>query len=303
MHSCFQDILATCDRHQELRYEGTQAANHWGNGVLKTLDGKVYAEVQGGVPLFVPSDQDPWGDDEALAKSFEEDQVCRETLIPTNWRNAVTAWQKAKDRSWIERVVAHGGLTLIVACGPAGSHAPAILDLNPETKLLMNDIGKWVVQDWQQFADKKGTWPYLSFAQFDARRFPIRSDCLDCIDSSGAMSEIDDSSLTMQEAFRVLKPGGKLFLSEGTVDPACIREFPEEGRRKLYDHGFGKDDRGYKERLLSMGFDVVSYHQSDPMTPDLGRSTLADIAAKYGVQIRTVGVTVEAQKPPGTSGR
>ncbi len=299
MHSCFQDIFVTCDEHQELRYEGTQDTNHWHDGVLKILDDRVYAQVRGGVPLFVPPDQDPWGDDETLAKLLEKDRVCRETLIPTNWQSAVTRWRQAKEqsRSWLERISAQGGLALIVACGPGGSHAPALLDLDPETKLLMNDIGRWVVQDWQRFADEKGMWPYLSCAQFDARRFPVHSNCLDCIDSSGAMSEIENSFLTMQEAFRTLKPGGKLFLSEGMLDPECIQAFPEEGRQELYDNGFAQADVGYKERLLSIGFNVVLHQQWGPTTPHLGQSTLADIASKYGVQIKILAVEIEAQKP------
>lgn len=299
MHPCFQEIFVTCDEHQGLCYEGTQNVNRWSDGVLKMPDGAIYAQVQGGVPLFVPPDQDPWGDDEAVARSLAESQICRETLIPTNWQRAVAGWQRAtqKTGSWLERVATQGGLTLIVACGPGGSHAPALLDLDPEIKLLMNDIGKWVVQDWQRFADKKGIWPYLSCAQFDARRFPIRDDCLDCIDSSNAMGEIENSFLTMQEAFRTLSPGGKLFLGEWALDPECIQAFPEEGRQELHDNRSDQTGEGYKEKLLSIGFDVVSYQQSGPVTPDLGKSTLADIASKYGVQIKVFEVTIEAQKP------
>jgi SAM-dependent methyltransferase len=153
------------------------------------------------------------------------------------------------------------------------------------------------VQDWQRFADKQAMWPYMSCAQFDAQRFPIRSDCLDCIDSTGAMSEIENSSLAMQEAFRTLKPGGKLFLSEGMLDPECAQAFPEEGRKALSAIGFGNAAVGYKEQLRSIGFNVVSYQQWGPRTPELGRSTLTDIAAKYGVQIRLYAVETEAQKP------
>ena len=43
---------------------------------------------------------------------------------------------------------------LTVACGPAGSHAQALLDPDPETKLLMIDRGKWVVQNWQRSSDE-----------------------------------------------------------------------------------------------------------------------------------------------------
>lgn len=299
MHACFQDIWATCDEHQELRYEGAREAGRWVDGVLRTPDGAVYAQVQGGVPLFVPPGEDPWGDDETLAKLFGEHQVDRETLIPSNWQSGLSHWQQAKpsSRAWLERVSAQGGLTLIVACGPGGSHAPSLLDLNPEAKLLMDDIGRWVVQDWQRFATEKGGWPYLSCAQFDARRFPIRPNCLDCIDSSGAMIEIGDAHLTMQEAFRTLKPDGRLFLGEGMLDPACIQAFPEQGRRELSEHGFGRSGVGYREQLLSIGFDVVSYRQWGPSTPNLGESTLADIADKYGVQIKLLGVEIEARKP------
>jgi hypothetical protein len=101
----------------------------------------------------------------------------------------------------------------------------------------------------------------------------------------------------MREAFRALKPGGKLFLSEGMLDPECIQAFPKEGRLELCDHGFDQAGVGYKEQLLSIGFDVLSYEQSGPTTPNLGQSTLADIALKYGVQVRLFAVQIEAQKP------
>lgn len=299
MHPCFQDIFATHDEHLELRYGGTRQADRWADGVLKTPDDTVYARVQGGVPLFVPPDQDLWGDDETVAITLERDQRSRETLIPTNWQTTVAAWQQRKPegRAWVERIAAQGGLTLIVACGPAGSHAPALLDLDPDTKLLMSDIGRWIVVDWQRFAGEQKLWPYLSCAQFDARRFPVRADSLDCVDSKGAMSEIENSSLTLQEAFRTLKSGGKLFLSEGMLDPECAQEFPEEGRRGLSSIGFTNARVTYDEQLCSIGFDIVSYQQWGPRTPDLGRSRLADIASKYGVQIRTYAVEAEAQKP------
>lgn len=296
MHPCFQNIFVTCDDHKELQYEGTIRGNRWDNGVLKISDGRVYARVQGGVPFFAP-ERDPWGDDEALERMFKEDNVCRETLISTNWQSAITQWRQTKDHAWIERIVNQGGLILIVACGPGGSHAPQILDLNPNAKPLLNDIGKWIVIEWQRFADSKGIWPYLSCAQFDARCFPIRSRCLDCVDSKGAMGEIDQPFLTMQESFRVLKPAGKLFLSEGMLNPECIRQFPEEGRQELYNHGFGRRGTDYREHLTSMGFKIISYQQSEPVTFNLGESWLADIAARYGIQIRGFGVTIEAQKP------
>ena len=93
MHPCFQDKFVTCDEHQDLRYEGTWLASRWANGVLRTPDGTVYAQVQNGVPLFVPPGEDPWGDDEAVAKQLERYRVYRETLIPTNWQNALTRWR------------------------------------------------------------------------------------------------------------------------------------------------------------------------------------------------------------------
>lgn len=305
MHPYFQDIFVTSDDHQALRYEGAQDAACWADGVLKTSDGKVYAQVENGVPMFVPPGQDPWGDDdEAIAKSLnttfpEEYRKRRETLIPTNWQKVISGWQHAETHHpWIERVTAHGGLMLIVACGPGGSHAPGILHINPEAKLLMDDIGRWIMQDTKRFADKQGSWPYLSFAQFDARRFPIRSDCLDCIDSSVAMAEIDGSFLTMQEALRVLKPGGKLFLSEFVLDPDCFDAFPEEGKRELRERVFHSSDVGmrYGERLLSLGFNVLT-DQSTPITPYLGESDLVEIGAKYRIPLKMLGVNIEAQKP------
>ena len=244
-------------------------------------------------------EDDPWGDDAAVGKLMAEHNVCRETLIPSNWSSSLARWRKGCDHSWIERIVAHGGRMLIVACGPGGSHAPHILDLDPQAQLLLNDIGRWVMVEWKRFADEKEMWPHLSCAQFNAERFPVRSGYLDGIDSSGALGEIAQPDLTLQEAFRTLRPGGKLFLGESAgFDPECLSQFPEEGLQELRDHGFIGEGPGLRERLASLGFEITFHHEGEPRTLNLGRSTLADIAAKYGVQMRGSGVTIEAQKPP-----
>ena len=297
MHPCFRDIFATCDDHQELQYEGTMRGGHWANGVLKMPDGAVYASVQNGVPFFVPPEQDPWGDDETVARTLEEDGASRETLIASNWEWSVARWHQAKDPSRIQRIVDHGGLMLIVACGPGGSHGAHILDLDPEAKLLLSDIGGWIAEEWGRFAGEKGIWPYLSCAQLDARRVPIRSGSLDCVDGAGALVEIGEPALAVQEAFRVLRPGGKLFLSEGMLDPECVSRFPEEGQEQLRAKGFIGTAKAYREHVLSAGFGIVSHHQSPPTTFKLGRSWLADIGEKYGIEIRSAGIAIEAQKP------
>ena len=298
MHPCFQDIFVTSDDYRTLRYQGTRHKDRWRDGVLETPDGASYAAVQDGVPFFVPPEQDPWGDDETVDRLLAQYDVRRETLIATNWSGSVESWRRSGDRAWTERIVDHGGLILIIACGPGGSHAPYILDLDPQAQLLLNDIGRWVVVEWQRFAVKQGTWPCLGCAQFDARCFPLRADCLDAVDSSGALGEIGEASLVLQEAFRVLKPGGRLFLAEGgRLDPECLQQFPEEGLQELRDHGFLREGPGIRERLVSAGFQVTFFQRSGPAELSLGRSTLADIADKYGVRIRGWAVSIEAQKP------
>lgn len=154
-----------------------------------------------------------------------------------------------------------------------------------------------MTQKWQQFADAQQKLPYLSFAQFDARYFPIRENSLDCLDSTGAMSEIHDSYLAIQEAFRTLKSGGTLHLSGGMLYPECAQEFPEEGRMELVAIRFDVDSLGYRDQLIKSGFEIDTYTQWGPRTPNLEQSTLAEIAEKYGVTIRTISVEAVGRKP------
>jgi SAM-dependent methyltransferase len=297
MHPVFQGIYCTPGDHRPLHYAGTRRGDRWTDGVLHTAGEDVRYAVEGGVPMFVPPGEDPWGDDEAVAALFQEHGIERATLIPTNWTRSLDGWRERRDLSWFERIVASLGRAMIIATGPGGSHLPQILDLAPESTVLLNDIGRWVVVEWARFAEAKGCWPGLSCAQFDARRMPLATNSLDSVDSSGGIVEIGDPEVLLPEVYRVLKPGGRLTLSEGGgIASECLAQFPEEGMRELHAAGFARGGPSLEEHLCSTGFEIAFIRRHEPRAMNLGRSTLADIAEKYGVKLLIAGQQIEARK-------
>lgn len=50
------------------------------------------------------------------------------------------------------------------------------------------------------------------------------------------------------------------------------------------------------DHLTSVGLEIGYHEQTGPHTPNLGNSTLADLAAKYGVEVHPMANAIEAAK-------
>ena len=109
------------------------------------------------------------------------------------------------------------------------------------------------------------------------------------------MIEIDQSYLALLEAFRVLKPSGRLFVSDSVSDPECMRLLPEAERRQWYEKKFGSRRVDYREYLTSIGFEVMSYQETGQFAVKEGR--LEDMGTRRGFEMQCLTFRVEAHKP------
>jgi ubiquinone/menaquinone biosynthesis C-methylase UbiE len=271
--------------------------DRWSDGRLENENGVCFAEVQNGIPFFVQPEDDGWGTDEQVDLLLTRHGVKRETLIPQNWEASLRNWgPSSKQYEWVQRIVKQGGRILEIACGPGGGFLPLILDLDPKAQLLANDIGGWILVEWKKFNDKKGLWANASFAQFDVNQCPLRSDCFDCVDSAGGFSNIEKNHLALAEIYRVLKPGGRLFMSDADADPSSFEQLPD-AEQEAWLKRFPQQGKGYEETVLETGFEILQMEQTGKTPLQPHESVLAEMTTKYGITMYLRGYHIEARKP------
>jgi len=169
-----------------------------------------------------------------------------------------------------------------------------VLHENPQAKILMNDLGLGLLQEWQRFLKSREI-NNVSFALFDARKMPLKSDLIDIISEIGGFSEIRGSIEAIREVYRVLKPDGTLFSIDGVIDKADLFKLPKKIRMKWYNlnpHSF----EGFLDAYKSVGFKVVSHNflAKTDMSPQEG--DLPKEAYKYGVKLHAKVYCTEATK-------
>jgi SAM-dependent methyltransferase len=112
-------------------------------------------------------------------------------------------WWYSGRRALVRRELAdiRPGRALDVGCGPAGNSA------------VLRDLGWQVtaldyVHESAELARRRG----LAAVRADARLLPFRDGSLDLLLSSDAWEHIEDDAKVAAESYRVLRPGGRLFV-------------------------------------------------------------------------------------------
>lgn len=289
MHPKFQNIFVVPRTHEPLLYIGTMHNDRWKDGVLRTNDKRHSFDVLDGIPNFVDPSIRAWTEEEM-------EEIRKGKWIERNWESQIQEIQAGSRRADFCKMIAESdGIILDVASGPGGGMMPGIVYFNPEANVLMNDLGIKVLQEWQAFLRKKKIAPNVCFAAFDATCMPIRSEAFDVVASAGGFGNIPKTDKAIQEAFRILKRGGKLFMADGIVKEEDFSQFPKEVQLE-WKTRFPAIVSGYKSILVDAGFSIISYEEVGLGTINPDESELGKVAEKHGITLHFVGCYIQAEK-------
>ncbi len=160
----------------------------------------------------------------------------------------------------------------------------------------MNDIEYRVLLEWRRFLREINRGKYVGFLAADARKLPIKDDSLDIIVSAGGFSNIAGHRTALREAFRVLRPGGKLYMIEGGV----LREDFEKLPVKIQEKWLNEFPAllGEWDKIVSdIGFKIIFYERKGLKTISPDESELGKEAHRYGVTLHYTGFYIKAIKP------
>jgi arsenite methyltransferase len=178
-----------------------------------------------------------------------------------------------------------GGFDCFLAAAEAGESGQVIgVDMTPA-----------MVSKARNNADK-GNYSQVEFRLGEIEYLPVANDTVDVIISNCVINLSPDKKRVFSEAFRVLKNGGRLAIS----DVVASTELPQEIRDDLQLYSgcmAGASDIGELEQMLTdSGFTDIRIAPKDG-----SKEFIKDWAPGRGVEEYVVSATIEAAKPANDS--
>lgn len=213
------------------------------------------------------------------------DEMHRDNWIKRNWESAQNLADPVRDETG-KKIAAHDGIILELGAGPGGGFMPYILKANPNAVLIINDLSPAVLREWKSFLDETLDSPNLYYAAFDFCHMPFKDGCIDIISDGGGIGNCEgDKSLALKEAYRVLKPGGRLITSTGFVNKETLSSLPPDARKTLLEKRPDVFEDLYEDTVLA-GFRQIDSVISGCWYTDDDDSAIADLARSLEVNLK-----------------
>jgi arsenite methyltransferase len=192
-----------------------------------------------------------------------------------------TATARLREGETVVDLGSGGGLDVFLAAAKVGPSGRAIgIDMTPE----MIELAR------RNAAKLEGDAPNVEFHQATIDQLPLGDDTVDCVISNCVINLAPDKKAVFREIARVLKPGGRLAVS----DIALKRPLPPEvrgdvlayvgciaGAITLEEYRQGLVEAGFSEvMIVDSGADLNAYakveNQSDCCSPAMSETSKSD---------------------------
>lgn len=139
--------------------------------------------------------------------------------LANDGKMSYTEWQFVKGEQTIQfflpyhsqQEMFHDKMVLDIGCGGGGKTC-YYATFRPK-QIIGIDVVPHYAEEGNDFAREKGLADIASFMTADAANMPFADETFDSIIMNDAMEHVDDPEKTLAECFRVLKPGGHLYIN------------------------------------------------------------------------------------------
>jgi len=324
MQKQYQDLFCDLQSGKSLVFQGeSDLDGNWLNCQLLNQDNQEVARVENGIaswPCDDPWTEDSWAEFDASQSSNGIDHT---TQINRQWHNGSQSEKfypiQMKYFSQIE------GSILEIAAGPGGGFASTILKQNPNANVIFNDIGLWLLQEWQKLKDQtavkvyfgkehgehvfpKEIWKNAAFAQFDFNQPPFKAGSIDCVSSLVGLSNVVNWKHSVGVIHKLLKPNGLLVMYDSEIAEECLRQLTPEKKEKIYnlhlnelkmefDPKYYEADFRVKKLLAENGFEILEFSYGDLQENDGSNGDyIPKLFTEMGIKFAFQGFHLVARK-------
>ena len=201
-----------------------------------------------------------------------------------------------------------GGLDVLLAAPKVGPSGRAIgIDMTPE-----------MIDRARRNADKQGV-TNVAFHLSTIDHLPLLDASADCVVSNCVINLALDKRAVFREMFRILKPGGRVAVSDialkKTLPPELLRSVAAyvgciAGAIRVADYRRGLEEAGFRAvQIIDTGADLNAYAKIENQagccapameccTPSVVHEGLVELMRRYDVNEYAASVQVYALKPP-----
>jgi arsenite methyltransferase len=189
-----------------------------------------------------------------------------------------------------------GGIDVLLSARRVGPTGKALgLDMTDEMLALAEE------------SKRKSGLTNVEFLKGEMENIPLPENTVDVIVSNCAINLSGDKDRVLQEAFRVLKPGGRFAISDVVVRGEVPAEIRKSMELRVGCVAGALSESDYRQKLASAGFESINIEATRVYNIDDAREFLsaagvdADAIAPR-VQDKFISAFVRARKPAQSSG-